>query len=287
MKNLTAYDSFLTEAVSSAISPFLKTYYNNVFQEPDKNLNNLFIDFTKRIDREKNTANLYQRFLRNFQTNVQTEINNSETTDAVNKIISDSIKYFYFSLKPIVNKLQNDEFTMEEIFSRSRDKRLMKLMSYPEDQFSNAVTQYIGDAVTPWIKKEAGLEKQPTQQTQQPQQPQQNQPTTTTERIKYNIAKILEADTTDVNADLVSYKKSAINWINLSLFDLIKPKMQLLNQLGANTSNSVDQLANQMKGTTNDNAKKIILNKILNMDNTELKNLANTLGLKEEETGKI
>lgn len=284
MKNLTAYDSFLTEAVSSAISPFLKTYYNNVFQEPDKNLNNLFIDFTKRIDREKNTANLYQRFLRNFQTNVQTEINNSETTDAVNKIISDSIKYFYFSLKPIVNKLQNDEFTMEEIFSRSRDKRLMKLMSYPEDQFSNAVTQYIGDAVTPWIKKEAGLEKQPTQQ---PQQPQQNQPTTTTERIKYNIAKILEADTTDVNADLVSYKKSAINWINLSLFDLIKPKMQLLNQLGANTSNSVDQLANQMKGTTNDNAKKIILNKILNMDNTELKNLANTLGLKEEETGKI
>lgn len=287
MKNLTAYDSFLTEAVSSAISSFLKTYYNNVFQDPDQNLNNLFIDFTKRIDREKNTANLYQRFLRNFQTNVQTEINNSETIDAANKIISDSIKYFYFSLKPIVNKLQNDEFTMEEIFSRSRDKRMMKLMSYPEDQFSNAVTQYIGDAVTPWIKKEAGLEKQPTQQTQQPQQPQQNQPTTTTERIKYNIAKILEADTTDVNADLVSYKKSAINWINLSLFDLIKPKMQLLNQLGANTSNSVDQLANQMKGTTNDNAKKIILNKILNMDNTELKNLANTLGLKEEETGKI
>lgn len=278
MRNLTTYDSFLNEDTSSAISKFLKTYYNNIFQEPNKNLNNLFIDFTKRIDRDKNTANLYQRFLKNFQTNIQTEINNSETIDGVNKILSDSIKYFYFTLKPIVNKLQNDEFTMEEIFSRSRDKRLMKLMSYPEDQFSNAVTQYIGDAVTPWVKKDAGLEKEASQQTQEP--------TTTTERIRYNISKILEADV-NLDEDLTAFKASAIKWINLSLFDLIKPKMQLLTQLGANTSNNVDQLSKQMKGTTNDNAKKIILNKILNMDNQELKQLANTLGLKEDEIGKI
>jgi hypothetical protein len=37
-----------------------------------------------------------------------------------------------------------------------------------------------------------------------------------------------------------------------------------------------------MKGTTNDNAKKMILNKILNMDKNELEQLVNALGLKEE-----
>jgi hypothetical protein len=123
-------------------------------------------------------------------------------------------------------------------------------------------------------------------------------PTTpTTENVMYNIRKILEADDPATNvtttntteapagntdADLVAYKKSAINWINTTLFDLLKPKMQLLNTLGANTSNDIDYLSKQMKGTTNDNAKKMILNKILNMDKNELEQLANALGLKEE-----
>jgi len=55
-----------------------------------------------------------------------------------------------------------------------------------------------------------------------------------------------------------------------------------LNNLSANTSNDIDDLSKQMKGSTNDNAKKMILNKILNMDKTELEQLANALGLKEE-----
>ena len=110
--------------------------------------------------------------------------------------------------------------------------------------------------------------------------------------IKYNITKILEADinptapnTTDAN--LVSYKKSAIKWINTSLFDLLKPKIQLLNQLGANTGNVVDQLSKQMKGTNNENAKKMILNNILNMNKQELQNLANTLGITPDELGQL
>ena len=110
----------------------------------------------------------------------------------------------------------------------------------------------------------------------------------------YNIYKILEADepattdpAADPAADSVKYKQSAILWVNRSLFDLLKPKNPLLTKLGATTSNSVDQLSKQMKGTTNDNAKEIILNKIVNMNREELQNLVKTLGLTEEEIGKL
>jgi hypothetical protein len=281
MINLISYNDYLYEDTSSSVSTFLKAQYNNIFKDPNQQLSNLFTDFTKKVDKEKNISNLYQKYLKANQTTFQNEVNNAETIDAVNKLLTDNIKFFYFSLKPIVNKLQNKEFTIEEIFSKSKDKRLQKLMSYPEDQFSNAAQQYISEGVLPWVKKDAGLEKEPTQQTQQP--------VSTTERIKYNVYKILEAEQLQPNtdADLLAYKKSAIKWINLSLFDLIKPKIQLLNQLGANISNSVDQLSKQMKGSTNENAKKMILNKIMNMDNEGLKNLANSLGLKEEEIGKL
>jgi hypothetical protein len=287
MKNVIIYDDFLNENTLSSVSKFLKAQYNNIFQTPNQSLNNQFVEFTKKVDTEKNSAYLYQRFIKANQTTVQNEINNAETIEAIDKIVTDEIKYFYFSLKPIVNKLQNTEFTMEKIFERSRDKRLQKLMSYPEDQFSNAVSQYISDAVTPWIKKDAGLEKQSNQQTQQPVT---NEPVTTTERIMYNISRILEADvnTTMTNeTDISKYKKSAIKWINTSLFDLLKPKFQLLNQLGATTSNIVDQLSKQIKSTNNDNAKKMILNKVINMNKQELQNLANTLGITPDELGQL
>ncbi len=287
MKNVIIYDDFLNENTLSSVSKFLKAQYNNIFQTPNQSLNNQFVEFTKKVDTEKNSAYLFQRFIKANQTTVQNEINNAETIEAIDKIVTDEIKYFYFSLKPIVNKLQNTEFTMEKIFERSRDKRLQKLMSYPEDQFSNAVAQYISDAVTPWIKKDAGLEKQSNQQTQQPVT---NEPVTTTERIMYNISRILEADvnTTMTNeTDISKYKKSAIKWINTSLFDLLKPKFQLLNQLGATTSNIVDQLSKQIKSTNNDNAKKMILNKVINMNKQELQNLANTLGITPDELGQL
>jgi len=288
MNNITNYNDYLTEGILSAVSSFLKAQYNNIFKDPNKQLSNIFNDFTKKIDKEKNVSNLYQRYLRVNQTNFQNEVNNAETIDAVNKLLSDNIKYFYFSLKPIVNKLQNKEFTIEQIFSRSRDKRLQKLMSYPEDQFSNAVQQYVNDGVLPWIKKDSGIEKA-NQQTQEPKTTKpENPPQSTTERIKYNVYKILEAnDEKSVTEDqLLAYKKSAIKWMNTTLFDLIKPKTQLLNQLDSNI-NTVDQLSKQMKGSTNENAKKMIINKIMNMDTEALKNLVNTLGLKEEEIGKL
>lgn len=294
MKKLTLYSEFLTEELSS-VSTFLKAQYNNIFKDPNQNLNNLFTVFTKKVDTEKNVSDLYQRYVRANQTAMQNEINNAETIDVVNKLLSDELKFFYFSLKPIVNKLQNDEFTMEKIFERSRDKRLMKLMSYPEDQFSNAAQEYV-NLILPEIKKDAGLDKP------QPTTPQQ--PAPTTESIMYNIYKILEADApvdpvtpvtntqanttpTNTDSDLLSYKKSVIKWVNMSLFDLLKPKFQLLNQVSASTSNTVDQLSKQMKGTTNDNAKKMILNKIMNMDKVELQNLATTIGIKPEELGQL
>ena len=218
-------------------------------------------------------SNLYQRFIRSNQTSFQNEINKTaDTIDAVNKIITDEVKYFYFSLKPIVNKLQNEEFTMEKIFERSRDKRLMKLMSYPEDQFSNAAQQYISEAVLPEIKKDAGLDKAAT--------PEPTTPSTTP-------APAATPAPANQDVDLIAYKKSAIKWINTSLFDLLKPKMQLLTQLNANTSTPIDNLSKQMKGTTNDNAKKMILNKIMNMTKDELQNLANTLGIKPDELGQL
>ena len=281
MKNLTPYNDYLTEGALSTVSAFLKQQYNRIFQEPNQNLNNLFTTFTKKVDIEKNVAALYQRYVRASQTAIQNEINNAESIDAINKLLTDEIKYFYFSLKPVAIKLQNSQFTMQEIFNRSRDKRLQKLMSYPEDQFSNGVQQYMNDGVLPWVKKDAGIKDDTQQQTQQTQQP-----GTMSERIKYNISKILEADQPNTE-DLPSYKKSALKWVNLTLFDLLKPKYQLLSQLGASTSNSVDLLSKQMKGTTNDNAKEIILNKIVNMNREELQNLVKTLGLTEEEIGKL
>ena len=42
-----------------------------------------------------------------------------------------------------------------------------------------------------------------------------------------------------------------------------------------------------MKGTNNDNAKKMILNKIVNMTKEELQNLANTLGIKPDDLGQL
>lgn len=265
------------EIATSSVSSFLKANYNKIFQEPNKNLSNQFTDFTKRIDKEKNVADLYRRFIRANQTSVQNEINNAETIDVVNKIVSDNIKFFYFSLKPVVNKLQNDEFTMEDIFSRSRDKRLQKLMSYPEDQFSNAVIQFVNDSTVPWIKKDAKLDKEEDKQ-------QTQEPASTTERIKYNIEKILEQADTD---ELLAYKKSAIKWLNLTLYDLLKSKMQLLTQLSAGTSNIVDQFSKQIKGSINDSAKKMILNNIINMDKIELEKLAEYLGIKKEDLGQL
>lgn len=296
MSKIVTYTNFkVNEGVLSAISIFLKSNFNRIFQDPNQNLNNLFVDFSKKIDKDRNVSNLYQRYVRTSQNIIQTQINSSETIDAINKLVTDEIKYFYFSLKPVVNKLQHDEFTMEKIFERSKDKRLQALMSYTEDKFSNSVTQYVSDSVVPWIKKDAGLE-QTNQEKQQTQQPQQ-----TTERIRYNVSKILESDeipeqnTNEAPAQntkndaekLLDYKKSSIKWINLSLFELLKPKFQFLNQLGATTSSPIDQLSKQMKGTTNDNAKKMILNNIVNMNKDELQNLANTLGLKQEEIGKL
>lgn len=290
MNNLTPYDDFLVEGNLSTVSDFLKAQYNNIFKDPNLLLSNLFNDFTKKLDKEKNVPALYQKFIRTNQNTLQTEINKVESIDAVNKLITENIKYFYFSLKPVVNKLQNEEFTIEKIFERSRDKRLQKLMSYPEDQFSNAVQQYVNDAVLPQIKKDAGLDTTTAekQQTQTPNQP-------TTERIMYNISRILEADNpnqtnqnqTKQQQDLLNYKKSAIKWFNLSLFDLLKPKFTLLNSMGTNTGNSVDQLSRMMKGTTNENAKKMILNKIVNMDKEALQNLANYLQIKKEELGQL
>ena len=277
MNNLTQYNDFISEGLST-VSTFLKAQYNNIFKDPNQNLNNLFTTFTKKVDIEKNLSALYQRYVRASQTAIQNEINSAESIDAINRILSDEVKYFYFSLKPVAIKLQNSEFTMEEIFSRSRDKRLQKLVSYPEDQFANAVQQYVNDAVIPWVKKTAGLEETPSQQTQQPN---------ANEKIMYNIYKILEADQVNTDEDLIKYKQSAIKWVNMSLFDLLKIKYQLLSRLGASTSNSVDQLSKQMKSTTNDNAKEIILNKIVNMNREELQNLVKTLGLTEEEIGKL
>jgi len=278
MNNIISYYNFLNEELSS-VSKFLKTYYKNIFKEPNQSLHNLFVDFTKKVDTDKNVSNLYQRYIKANQTNIQNEINQAESIDAVNKIVTDSLKYFYYSLKPIVNKLQNDEFTMDEIFSRARDKRLKVLMTYPEDQFANAAPEYIGQVAVPQIKELSGLDKEKENEPAQTEN--------TTERIKYNIQKILEADNPNEQADLVAYKKAATNWINTTLFDLLKPKMQLLNQLGANTSNAVDQISDQIKGSANDNAKKMILNKIINMNAKELQNLAKTLGLSEDETGRI
>lgn len=261
----------------SAVSDFLKSKYNNIFQEPNESLNNLFVNFTKKFEVDKNVSNLYQRYIRANQTTLQNEINKCETTDEINKLLLDEIKYFYFSLKPVVNKLQNPEFTIEKIFERSRDKRLMKLMSYLEDQFSNAVGQYVTQYITPEIKKDAGIDTE-----------------SVSEKIRMNIYKILELNgepqqTTQLTPEeeLLSYKKSTIKWANLSLFDLIKNKYQLLTRNTSNSSNSVDILAKEMKSTDNDNAKKTILNKIINMSKEELQNLANTLGLTEEEIGKL
>ena len=274
MKNIISYSNFLNEDLSS-VSKFLKSYYKSIFKEPNQSLNNLFVDFTKKVDTDKNVSNLYQRYLRSSQTTIQNEINQAETIDDVNKIVTDSLKYFYYSLKPIVNKLQNDKFTMDDIFSRARDKRLRVLMNYPEDQFANAVTEYIGQAAVPQIKEKSGIEKNSSESVSENR----------ISKIRYN--KILEADDTEEQTNLVSYKKAAIDWINMTLFDLLKPKMQLLNQLSANTSNAVDQVSDKMKGSTNDSAKNMIINKIINMDNKELQNLAKTLGLSEDETGKI
>jgi hypothetical protein len=261
----------------SAVSDFLKSKYDNIFQEPNQALNNLFVDFTKKFEVEKNVSDLYMRYIKSTQTTLQNEINKCETIDGINKLLSDEIKYFYFSLKPVVNKLQNPEFTIEKIFEKSRDKNLRALMSYPEDKFSNAVVQYVSQYVVPEIKKDAGIETQ-----------------NISEKIKMNIYRILELNeepqqTTEVNQDeqLLSYKKSTTKWFNLSLFQLLKNKQQILNQNTSNSNNSIDVLSKQMQSTDNDNAKKTILNRIINMNKEELQNLANSLGLTEEEIGKL
>jgi hypothetical protein len=281
MNNLTQYDDFLSEGLLSTVSAFLKAQYNNIFKDPNQSLNRLFNDFTKRLDKEKNVSNLYQSFIRTNQNVIQNEINAAESIDDINKLITDNLKYFYFTLSPVINKLQDPDFNMKTIFEKSRDKRLQTLMSYPEDQFSNAVQQYVNDGIIPWIKKDSGLDKQTNQQTQEPSQT-QNQ--SAKENIMYNITKILEAadepnQQENQENDLTKYKKSAIKWINLTLFDLLKPKFTDINQ--GNAGNIVDQLSKQMKGTMNDNAKKTILNNIINMNKEQLQGLANYLQLKD------
>lgn len=285
MNKIVPYSDFIFETNLSSVTSFLKAQYNNIFKEPTTSLHNLFNEFIKKINVDKNIPVLYQKYLRTNQINCQNSINSADSIDGVNKIVLDEIKYFYFSLKPVVDKMQNNEFTIQSIFSRSKDKRLMILMSYDEDKFSNAVDEYFEQAVVTQLKKMSGISKEEIQNTQSE---------STTERINYDILKILEVyDVEETNVEdkakteLLVYKKNAINWINITLFDLLKPKMQILNKMNVDSGNLVNKISNKIKGTTNDNAKNMIINKIINMNNNELKNLANTLGLSEDETGKI
>ena len=62
MNNLTSYNDYLSEGILSSISSFLKAQFQNIFKDPNKILYNLFNDFTKKVDKEKNVANLYQRY---------------------------------------------------------------------------------------------------------------------------------------------------------------------------------------------------------------------------------
>ena len=78
MNNITSYSEFLNEGALSSVSDFLKAQYNNIFQNPDQNLNNLFVTFTKKVDTDKNVSNLYQKYIRVSQTTVQNEINAAE-----------------------------------------------------------------------------------------------------------------------------------------------------------------------------------------------------------------
>lgn len=257
-------------------SNFLKTQYQKIFPDATQSLSNLFNTFIKKIDNDRNVSNFYQKYIKTSQTISANEINKSETIDNVNKIVTEEIKYFYLTLKIVVTKLQNAEFTIEKIFERSRDKRLIQLMSYPEDQFSNAISEYASTIAIPTIKDNSNINPEPAP----------NSETSTTERVMYNIRKILEA-TEEENLD--AYKKSAINWLNTTLFDLIKQKMQILNKIGSNVIvvNSIDQLSKQMKGSNNIDAKKKILNKISNMNKTELEKLSNFIGIKKEELGQL
>lgn len=266
-------NEFLFEDLST-VSSFLKSQYNNIFKDPNDTLNKLFIDFTKKADNDKNPSILYRRFLESNYNIVKTEINNAETIEDVNKILLDEIKYFYFSLKPIANKLQNSEFTIQKIFERSRDKRLITLMSFPEDKFSNSVYQYVSEIV-PEIKKAAGMNQENIGEM------------ATTERIRYNIMKILEADEVNADEQLTQYKKAVIDWLDTSVFDMIRKKTPLLNQMGSFSGNIVDQLSKQMKATNNDNAKKMIINHIMNMDKEGLKKLALSMGITEEQLGQL
>ena len=281
--NIIYYNTFLLENSQSSISEFLKSQYNQIFPDPTQSLNNLFSSFTKSLETEKNVSILYLNYLKNSQTLTQNEINNSKSVIEVDKVLTESIKYFYFSLIPIINKLQNDEFTINSIFGKSRDKNLITLMSYPEDKFSNAVSTYVTSLKPKTTTNTTTVA--PTATTNTTEAPTVSE--SITDRINHKIDRILEADY-NINEDsLINYKKTVINWINMSLFDSIKPKLQFLRQIGPNISNSVDQLSSQMKGTKNENAKKIILNKIINMNNDELKTLVNTLGLTKEQLGDL
>lgn len=250
MNNIIKYTDY--NKIDENVSIFLKTQYQKIFPDATQSLNNLFNAFIKKIDIDRNISNFYQKFIKTNQTIIANEINKSESIDIVNKIITEEIKYFYFTLKLVVDKLQNDEFTIEKIFERSRDKRLMQLMSYPEEQFSNAVSEYTSTIAIPAIKDNSNLEA-------------------------------TEQD------NLVVYKKSAINWVNTTLFDLIKQKIQILNKIGSNVimANSIDQLSKQMRGTNNEDAKKKILNKISNMNKTELEQLSNFIGIKKNNLGQL
>ena len=313
MNNITPYNEFVSEGLMSPISTFLKSQFNNIFKDANPVLNNLFSIFTKKIDTEKNVSNLYKNFIKNNHTVVQNEINKAESVEAVNKIITDNIKIIYFSLTPIIAKLQNSEFTVKTIFKSSE---IQEVMSLPKDVFLTKVQEFVNNAISN-IKSKSGLDKKEEKNTQDQ---------SVKEGMMYNIHKILEIDESLLGSavgaavksgaadavgdklknvasdklknvandklknvdnkqnteDLVKYKKTAIDWINLSFFAALNDKMSILNKAGStNAGIAVDQASKSMKGTTNDNAKDAILNKIMNMEKEELQKLTEYLGLKD------
>lgn len=275
MNNITPFDDFMTEGILSAVSDFLKSQFNNIFKDSSPNLKNLFTQFTKSLDKEKNMANLYQRYILSSQPLIQNDIKKAESIDEVNKIITDNIKFLYFSLNPIIKKVGNKDFTIQELI---RDKALQELLSNTDEkEFSNNVQYYVNNTIISQIKRNTGLYKK----IQNQEQPQQNNEQTK-ENIMFNISRILEADETidqQQTEDLEKYKKGALDWFN-TIFTSLKNKKTILNT-GANTGIAVDQASKAMKGTTNDNAKDAILNKIMNMEKEELQKLVNYLGLKD------
>lgn len=282
MKHLNKYSDFVNE---NFLDDF-KSNYAKLFNDSEQEITNTLGNLMKKTEKETDFIKLtktFDEFLSTNQQILKQKITSATNTESVNKLLSDNLKCIYFALEYIKLKFNDDNFS--KTFDRAQDKNFQKLMYFDNRKFSMAEPEFVKQYMIPQIEKMSGVKstnEQIKEANEQEEQPQTQQP------VQTNQPKQTETEDNQKKVkELENYKQKASEWFDY-IYGMIwvklkefKTKVNQQKQINLN----VEQVSKLMKNSTNQEGKRTLLNKIINLSQEELNSLADYLQLNKKEIG--